>query len=1076
MTLIRVAEQAREADGSFRARVSFQDGGDYDVTVADPLDAAQEARLAWYFEEHLRYPFLDREVAGRAVADLRECGEALFSQVFGDSAAAEYRSWAGRSFDGCRVQVQGSAAFHRLHWEALRDPALAAPLAVRMPLTRHVDGVGARFEVAAPGDTLNILVITARPDGARDVGYRTVSRPLLDGLGRADRPVRIELVRPGTWEALRDRLRAATQEHGSGFFHVVHFDLHGALAPFEVIERGRAEQRYLFGDTAREPYEGERGYLFFETAVVGRAHPVAAGQVAELLAEHRVPVAVLNACQSAKESVAEASLAQQLAEAGVPVSLGMAYSVTVTAAKTAMSVFYEELSRGLPPVQAGHAARRALYDTKARDAYFDQQLDLEDWALPVVFAQRPLQIDVTEMTAARQAAFFTEQAEHGEEPRPEYGFVGRDLEVHVLERAALLDPHRNIVLVQGMAGSGKSTLLQHLQWWWRRTGLVEGVFAFSYEQRPWNASQIVREIARHLLDPVEQAKLELMGSAAQTERVAGLLRARRYLLVLDNAESIAASPAAIPHSLPAEDQEELRRFLTRLRGGRTLVLLGSREAETWLSGTTFGDNVHHLSGLDEQAASVLIHRILARHGGTVHETDPTQRVALGELRKLLGGYPLPLTVVVPELATRTPTEVLADLEGGVADADPLGVITTAIEYSHGRLDSATQNSLLLLAPFTASIPVPALRTYQAALSEQDPVAALGPTDPAAAVAEATRVGLATPHPELQDWVQTLPVLPYFLRARLRHNRELRAALAQAHYKLFLSLGPVIGQLLLARDPQQRATGHIAAKTEYANLTAAIEHGLASSQPVLDLIRPLEELLDQTKQQPARRRLIDRALEAIRAPEQLDLRREQAELSHLAGMVAQEQRRFEDAEQAYRTALQLLLEFDDRHSAAATYHQLGTIAQDQRHFEDAEQAYRTAMQLFREFDDRHSAASSYQQLGTVALEQRRFEDAEQAYRTALQLYLEFDDRRSAASPYYQLGRVAHEQRRFENAAQHFGNAAFLWHSSTSLWHLETLDGLVACRAEIGENELRRVLGLEYPVNSIQELMSALDQLY
>jgi CHAT domain-containing protein len=95
---------------------------------------------------------------------------------------------------------------------------------------------------------------------------------------------------------------------------------------------------------------------------------VAASEVAELLAEHRVPVAVLNACQSAKESVSESSLAQRLVEAGVPVAVGMAYSVTVTAAEKAMPVLYEELSHGRGPVEAMHAARRVLFDAKAWQA------------------------------------------------------------------------------------------------------------------------------------------------------------------------------------------------------------------------------------------------------------------------------------------------------------------------------------------------------------------------------------------------------------------------------------------------------------------------------------------------------------------------------------------------------------------------------------------------------------------------------------------------------------------------------------------------------------------------------------
>jgi tetratricopeptide (TPR) repeat protein len=92
------------------------------------------------------------------------------------------------------------------------------------------------------------------------------------------------------------------------------------------------------------------------------------------------------------------------------------------------------------------------------------------------------------------------------------------------------------------------------------------------------------------------------------------------------------------------------------------------------------------------------------------------------------------------------------------------------------------------------------------------------------------------------------------------------------------------------------------------------------------------------------------------------------LQHLAGRVARDQWRFADAEQAYRQALELLLEFDDRHRAAGTYDQLGRVAQEQRRFADAEQAYRQALKLLLEFDDRHRAALTYHQPGNVAQEQ------------------------------------------------------------------------------------------------------------
>ena len=96
----------------------------------------------------------------------------------------------------------------------------------------------------------------------------------------------------------------------------------------------------------------------------------------------------------------------------------------------------------------------------------------------------------------------------GEEPATEYGFVGRDLDIQAIEHQLLAGPAGNVLLVRGMAGAGKSTLLAHLAWWWQRTGLVDRVFRFSYEDRAWTAGQIIREIRSRLLSPAEHARAD----------------------------------------------------------------------------------------------------------------------------------------------------------------------------------------------------------------------------------------------------------------------------------------------------------------------------------------------------------------------------------------------------------------------------------------------------------------------------------------------------------------------------------------------------------------------------------------
>ena len=1022
-TVVRLAERAQGPDGSFGVRVSFGDWAEYDVTVADPADAAAEGLLAWYFEQHLRFPFLDKDLERAAVRQIAAYGEALFSQVFGGAASHEYRLLRDIGFDGCRVEVSGSAGLHRLHWEALRDPGLPAPLAVRLPVTRRADRQGLRVQPPSGWPTVNILVVVARPDGPRDVGYRTVSRPLLDALRTAGLPVTVDLVRPGTWDALRGHLQAVREERGPGWYQVAHFDLHGSFSDYAALEAGRAAERLVFAPAALESsFEGQQGFLYFETAETGKAGPVAAGEVAELLAEHRVPVAVLNACQSAMQAGSEAGLAQRLAEAGVPVAVGMAYSVTVSAAERAMPKLYGRLAGGADPVTAVHAARRELFEHPARKAYFAQQLDLQDWMLPVVFAQQPLHIDLRPMTGDEQAAFYGRAAKVGPEPATEYGFVGRDLDIQAVEHELLASADSNQLLVRGMAGAGKSTLLNHLAWWWQRTGLVEEVFRFSYEDRAWTSAQITRAIRAQLLSPAEHAQADSMPEEAQAERVAALLRARRHLLILDNTESVTAAPAAIPHALPPPERDKLKGLLAGLRGGRTLVLLGSREPETWLT-SGGGPGVYPLPGLDPQAASVLVEKILARHGSDRYLREEAERDALQELVKLLGGYPLPLTVVLPVLAATAPSVVLAELKAGGSGADPAGLIRRAIEYSHGKLDPALQDSLLLLAPFTAVIPAgPILDTYRELLLEHDAVRALGPVDLGAALEQAVSVGLAAPHPQLGHLVQVQPVLPWFLRSRLHDKPALAAAVAVAHYQLYTSLAPALYDMLTSPDsPQRRLTGQAATAAEYANLTTALDHGLHTSQPVIDIVAALNIYLDQAQQHEVRRQLLTDTITAYPPPATSSQQTELARLNDMAGHAAIRSHHLDEARARYETVLQLLQATGNRESLGSTYHQLGAVAQRQRRFADAAASYRQALDIKLEFGDRRSAANTYHQLAMVAQEQRRFAEADASYRQALDIKLEFGARYSAASTYYQLGRVAEEQGRFAEAEASYRQA-------------------------------------------------------
>jgi hypothetical protein len=84
--------------------------------------------------------------------------------------------------------------------------------------------------------------------------------------------------------------------------------------------------------------------------------------------------------------------------------LGMAYSVTVSAAKAMMPKLYGALSKDESLDQAILAARGELEAVKSRRAYYDQQMELEDWLLPVVYQHKPTHLALSEFTPQQREA------------------------------------------------------------------------------------------------------------------------------------------------------------------------------------------------------------------------------------------------------------------------------------------------------------------------------------------------------------------------------------------------------------------------------------------------------------------------------------------------------------------------------------------------------------------------------------------------------------------------------------------------------------------------------------------------
>ena len=592
--------------------------------------------------------------------------------------------------------------------------------------------------------------------------------------------VQIDLVRPGNYRALLEHLEGVkSRQQGRGepgsYYHVLHFDVHGALLSYEayqqLLQQYQGEHILLetpYGHTLLAPYEGKKAFLFLESEQGTAADPVEAGQLADLLINYLIPIAILNACQSGKQiGASETSLGSRFMQAGVQLVLAMGYSVTVSAAELLMRTLYQQLFAKQDLSTAIRRARQELYNRKERRAYFNQIIDLEDWMLPVVYQNQAQRLHVREFTPEESKAYYEGQAQNYAPRQPSYGFVGRDLDILQIEKRLLTK--RSIILVRGMGGAGKTTLLQHLGSWWQTTGLVEQVFYFAYDEKAWTRQQILHSIAQRLLSPVEYLRdFQPLGLEAQQMKLTRRLRAQHHLVILDNLESITGEHLAIQHTLPQEEQDALRRFLVDLSGGHTMVLLGSRSGENWLARETFEDNVYELGGLDPEAASTLAERILERHNATKYRQDTD----LLKLLKLLDGFPLALEVVLANLARQTPTEVLSALQAGDVSLDKGDAqektesILRCIDYSHSNLSPEAQQLLLCLAPFTSVINLNMLDYYTACLKQQPALSSLPFERWPEVIHEAQNWGLLSPDPNHPVFLHLQPILPYFLRNRL----------------------------------------------------------------------------------------------------------------------------------------------------------------------------------------------------------------------------------------------------------------------------------------------------------------------
>ena len=268
------------------------------VEFRNPLDDSDRAEIAWYFQEYLDNPFGPAKSRAEAVeTGLRNLGRLLFELVFGGNDAARelFATAQGEGLSGCQLAVISPRSdFLALPWELLNEPNsgyLASGLA---SIVRRIDTSELpAFAESLTNEQLNVLLVSPLPEGSEasvSAGLADAAVKVLESL---DAQVELDYLRPPTFEALTRLLNDKP-----GHYHLVHLD--GLLLS-----------------------EGS-GDIVFE-ASESAPSPIPARQVADILVNAQVPVALLTAGDRGRRQAGNTTswteLGSKMCQSGIPLTI-----------------------------------------------------------------------------------------------------------------------------------------------------------------------------------------------------------------------------------------------------------------------------------------------------------------------------------------------------------------------------------------------------------------------------------------------------------------------------------------------------------------------------------------------------------------------------------------------------------------------------------------------------------------------------------------------------------------------------------------------------------------------------------
>ena len=204
-----------------------------DLLPWNPVRIAFDEDLRWYIESYAVQDPFSGERAQSVTNRLQAYGAALVGII--SSATVFQNGTILLQNQEVIIRIDDADRYslflQKLRWELLEDSSVweenRRPKGVSV--VRIAGQLIEKTERHASSDQQRILVLTARPDVGQDIPHRLITRSIFDIINdlqknTANSPT-VEIIRPGTFDALRETLEC--QEWG--YYNTIHLDVHGQL-------------------------------------------------------------------------------------------------------------------------------------------------------------------------------------------------------------------------------------------------------------------------------------------------------------------------------------------------------------------------------------------------------------------------------------------------------------------------------------------------------------------------------------------------------------------------------------------------------------------------------------------------------------------------------------------------------------------------------------------------------------------------------------------------------------------------------------------------------------------------------